>query len=93
MMKQLSNFDAVMITTVMFEEKVPIIFFDSTTRHIPSTREGTTLETAHWESLNNGPYTTIYLYDYKGSREDIWTFIIKVNKSCTMRFFLKLNRL
>ncbi|MEY9977676.1 amino acid oxidase [Lysinibacillus sp. RC79] len=88
-----TNFDAVMITPVMFEEasddrfvnvynnsKMPIIFFDSTKRHFPFTREGATYETAHWESLNNGSNTTIYLSDNDANSEDAWYFYLKGEK-------------
>ncbi|MGE7908243.1 amino acid oxidase [Lysinibacillus xylanilyticus] len=88
-----SNFDAVMITPMMFEEasedrfvkvynnsKIPIIFFDSTKRHFPFTREGLTYETAHWESLNNGSHTTIYLSDVDANKEDAWYFYLKDEK-------------
>lgn len=88
-----SNFDAVMITPVMFEEasedrfvkvynnsKIPIIFFDSTKRHFPFTREWLTYETANWESLNNGSHTTIYLSDVDSNREDTWYFYLKNEK-------------
>ncbi|MFJ8099203.1 MULTISPECIES: amino acid oxidase [unclassified Lysinibacillus] len=88
-----TNFDAVMITPVMFEEasddrfvkvynnsKMPIIFFDSTKRHFPFTREGVTYETAHWESLNNRSHTTIYLSDNDANREDAWYFYLKGEK-------------
>lgn len=85
-----TNFDAVMITPVKFEEasddkfvevytrsKTPIIFFNSTKRHYPFTREGATYETAHWETLNNGSHTTIYLADKEAKREDAWFFFLK----------------
>ncbi|MFJ7981617.1 amino acid oxidase [Lysinibacillus xylanilyticus] len=88
-----TNFDAVMITPVMFDEasedrfvkvynnsKIPIIFFDSTKRHYPFTREGLTYETAHWESLNNGSHTTIYFSDVDANREDAWYFYLKNEK-------------
>jgi len=88
-----TNFDAVMITPVMFEEasedrlvkvynnsKMPIIFFDSTKRHFPFTKEGVSYETAHWESLNNGSHTTIYLSDNHANREDTWYFYLKGEK-------------
>ncbi|KMY32692.1 amino acid oxidase [Lysinibacillus xylanilyticus] len=88
-----TNFDAVIITPVMFDEasedrfvkvynnsKIPIIFFDSTKRHFPFTREGLTYETAHWESLNNGSHTTIYLSDVDANREDAWYFYLKDEK-------------
>ncbi len=88
-----TNFDAVMITPMMFEEasedrfvkvynnfKIPIIFFDSKKRHFPFTREGLTYETAHWESLNNGSHTTIYLSDVDENREDAWYFYLKDEK-------------
>ena len=88
-----TNFDAVMITPVMFDEasedrfvkvynnsKIPIIFFDSTKRHFPFTREGLTYETAHWESLNNGSHTTIYLSDVDANREYAWYFYLKDEK-------------
>lgn len=88
-----TNFDAVMITPVMFEEasgdkyvdlynhsEMPIIFFDSPKRHYPFTRGGATYETAHWESLNNGSHTTIYLYNIDGLREDVWYFYLKNEK-------------
>jgi len=84
-----TNFDAVMITPVMFEEasedrlvkvynnsKMPIIFFDSTKRHFPFTKVGVSYETAHWESLNNGSHTTIYLSDNHANREDTWYFYL-----------------
>lgn len=87
------NFDAVMITPMMFEEasddrftqvydnsKIPIIFLDSTKRHFPFTREGITYETAHWESLNNGSHTTIYLPNNNANREDTWYFYLKDEK-------------
>ena len=87
------NFDAVMITPVMFEEasndrfvevynnsKIPIIFFDSEKRNLPFTNEGTTYETARWESLNNGSHTTIYLSDIDADREDVWYFYLKNEK-------------
>ena len=85
-----TNFDAVMITPVMFEEasndrfvevythsNIPIIFFDSEKRNLPFTNRGTTYETAHWESLNNGSHTTIYLSDKDANREDTWYFQLK----------------
>ncbi|MFJ5564324.1 amino acid oxidase [Lysinibacillus xylanilyticus] len=88
-----TNFDAVIITPVMFDEasedrfvkvynnsNIPIIFFDSTKRHFPFTREGLTYETAHWESLNNGSHTTIYLSDVDANREDAWYFYLKDEK-------------
>lgn len=88
-----TNFDAVMITPVMFGEtsedrfvkvynnsKIPIIFFDSTKRHFPFTRDGLTYETAHWESLNNGSHTTIYLSDVDANKEDAWYFYLKDEK-------------
>lgn len=88
-----TNFDAVMITPVMFEEasddrlvgvynnsKLPIIFFDSTKSHYPFTRGGITFETAHWESLNNGSHTTIYLSDNDANREDAWYFYLTDDK-------------
>ena len=88
-----TTFDAVMITPVVFEEasndrfvevytncKTPIIFFDSTKRHFPFTRGGATYETAHWESLNNGSHTTIYLADRDADREDAWYFYLKDEK-------------
>ncbi|MFJ6267813.1 amino acid oxidase [Lysinibacillus xylanilyticus] len=88
-----TNFDAVIITLVMFDEasedrfvkvynnsNIPIIFFDSTKRHFPFTREGLTYETAHWESLNNGSHTTIYLSDVDANREDAWYFYLKDEK-------------
>lgn len=88
-----TNFDAVMITPVMFEEasndrfvevynnsKIPIIFFDSEKRNLPFTNEGTTYETARWESLNNGSHTTIYLSDRDADREDAWYFYLKNEK-------------
>ncbi|MEK4425528.1 amino acid oxidase [Solibacillus sp. FSL K6-1523] len=88
-----TNFDAVMITTVIFEEasndqfveayensEMPIIFFDSPKRHYPFTRGGITYGTAHWESLNNGSHTTIYLYDVDTNREDAWFFYLKNEK-------------
>lgn len=88
-----TNFDAVMITPMMFEEasedrfvkvynnsKIPIIFFDSTKRHFPFTSEGLTYETANWESLNNGSHTTIYLSDVDENREDAWYFYLKNEK-------------
>ena len=88
-----TNFDAVMITPVMFEEasndkfvevynnsKIPIIFFDSPKRHFPFTRAGATYETAHWESLNDGSHTTIYLSDIGANREEAWYFQLKDEK-------------
>ncbi|MFJ7734681.1 amino acid oxidase [Lysinibacillus sp. NPDC097231] len=88
-----TNFDAVMITPVMFEEasddrfikvyknsKMPIIFFDSTKRHFPFTRDGLTYETPHWEELNNGSHTTIYLSDNDANREEAWYFYLKDEK-------------
>ncbi|MFC9539164.1 amino acid oxidase [Lysinibacillus sp. NPDC056959] len=88
-----TNFDAVMITPVMFEEasedrfvkvyknsKMPIIFFDSRKRNLPFTNEGLTYETAHWESLNNGSHTTIYISDIDANREDAWYFYLKDEK-------------
>ena len=88
-----TNFDAVMITPVMFEEasndkfvkvynnsKIPIIFFDSEKRNLPFTNEGTTYETARWESLNNGSHTTISLSDRDADRRDAWYFYLKDEK-------------
>lgn len=88
-----TNFDAVMITPVMFEEasedrfvkvyknsKMPIIFFDSRKRNLPFTNEGLTYETAHWESLNNGSHTTIYISDIDANREDAWYYYLKDEK-------------
>ncbi len=88
-----TNFDAVMITPVMFEEasddrfikvyknsKMPIIFFDSTKRHFPFTRDRLTYETARWEELNNGSHTTIYLSDNDENREEAWYFYLKDEK-------------
>ncbi|MCL1700938.1 amino acid oxidase [Lysinibacillus sp. Bpr_S20] len=88
-----TNFDAVMITPVMFEEasddrfvkvyknsKMPIIFFDSAKRHLPFTNDGLTYETAHREALNNGSHTTIYLSDNAANREDAWYFFLKGEK-------------
>ncbi|MEG0438740.1 MAG: amino acid oxidase [Solibacillus sp.] len=94
-----TNFDAVMITPVMFEEtsddkyvdlynhsEMPIIFFDSPKRHYPFTRGGITYETAHWESLNNGSHTTIYLYHIDAFREDAWYFYLKDEKELVLLY-------
>ena len=88
-----TNFNAVMITPVIFEEasndrfvevysnsKIPIIFFDSKIRHLPFTNGGLTYETARWESLNNGSHTTIYLSDIDVHREEAWYFQLKDEK-------------
>ncbi len=88
-----ANFDAVMITPVIFEEasddrfvevynssKIPIIFFDSEKRNLPFTNGGITYETARWESLYNGSHTTIYLYDIDANKEDAWYFYLKDEK-------------
>ena len=88
-----TNFDAVMITPLMFEEasddrfvdvysnsEMPIIFFDSPKRHFPFIRAGATYETAHWEALNNGSHTTISLSDRDADREDAWYFYLKDEK-------------
>ncbi|MEK4628475.1 amino acid oxidase [Solibacillus sp. FSL R7-0682] len=88
-----TNFDAVMITPVIFEEasddrfvdvysdsEMPIIFFDSPKRHFPFIRAGATYETARWESLNNGSHTTIYLSDIDADIEDVWYFYLKDEK-------------
>ncbi|WP_233153131.1 amino acid oxidase [Lysinibacillus odysseyi] len=88
-----TNFDAVMITPVIFEEasndrfvevynssKIPIIFFDSEKRNLPFTNGGLTYETARWESLNNGSHTTMYLSDIGANREAVWYFYLKDEK-------------
>ena len=88
-----TNFDAIMITPVMFEEasndrfvevynssKIPIIFFDSEKTNLPFTYGGLTYETAHWESLKNGSHTTIYLSNIDADREDAWYFYLKDEK-------------
>lgn len=88
-----TNFDAVMITPVVFEEAsndrfvevydrstIPIIFFDSEKRNLPFTNGGLTYETAHWESLNNGSHTTIYLSDIGANRETVWYFYLQDEK-------------
>lgn len=88
-----ANFDAVMITPAIFEaasddkfvevyknSTLPIIFFDSSKRHYPFTRGGATYETAHWDSLNNGSHTTIYLSDIDTNSEDAWYFYLKDEK-------------
>ena len=88
-----TNFDAVMITPVVFEEasndrfvevyngsKIPIIFFDSEKRNLPFTNGGLTYQTAQWESLENGSHTTIYLSDIDADREDVWYFYLKDEK-------------
>ncbi|AJD89546.1 amino acid oxidase [Jeotgalibacillus malaysiensis] len=92
-MENSTDFDAVMITPVMFEKasnddlvqvynssELPFIFFDSTKRHFPFIREGVTYETADWGSLDNGSHTTIYLSNVDGSREDAWHFYLKDEK-------------
>lgn len=92
-MESSTDFDAVMITPVMFEQasddsfvqvyknsELPIIFFDSSKRHFPFTREGVTYETVNWESLENGSHTTIYLSGAAGNREDVWYFYLKDEK-------------
>jgi len=88
-----TNFDAVMITPMMFEKasddrfvnvyknsKMPIIFFDSRKRNLPFTNEGLTYETAHLEALNNDSHTTIYISDIDANREDAWYFYLKDEK-------------
>ena len=88
-----TNFDAVMITPLMFEEasndrfvevynnsKIPYIFFDSEKRNLPFTKVGYTYETARWESLKNGSHTTIYLSDKDANREDVWYFYLNDEK-------------
>ena len=88
-----SEFDTVMITPVMFEEasddsmvdvyknlEMPIIFFNSEKRHFPFTRTGATYKTAHWDSLNDGSHTTIYLYNNNQDREDAWYFFLEDEK-------------
>lgn len=84
-----TNFDAVMITPLKFEEasndrfvevynnsKIPYIFFDSEKRNLPFTKVGYTYETARWESLVNGSHTTIYLSDKDANRKDVWYFYL-----------------
>lgn len=66
--------------------KIPIIFFDSAKRHFPFTREGTTFETAHWESLNNGFHTTIFLSDIEANREVAWYFYLKDEKELNILY-------
>lgn len=92
-----SGFDAVMVTPSMFEEasddrfvevynnsKLPIIFFDSPKRHFPFVNDSITYKTAHWESLNNGSHTTIYLNDHIAdsgeSKQDAWYFYLEDEK-------------
>lgn len=88
-----TDFDAIMITPLMFEEasndrfvevynssKIPIIFFDSEKRNLPFTNGGLTYETARGESLKNGSHTTIYLSDIDANREDVWYFYLKDEK-------------
>jgi len=94
-----TNFDAVMITPAMFGEasddrfvkvyknsKMPIIFFDSRKRNLPFTNEGLTYETAHWEALNNGSHTTIYISDIDANREDAWYFYLKDEKKINILY-------
>lgn len=94
-----TNFDAVMITPVIFEEasedrfvkvyknsNMPIIFFDSRKRNLPFTNEGLTYETAHWESLNNGSHTTIYISDIDANREDAWYYYLKDEKELAILY-------
>ncbi|MCM3720974.1 amino acid oxidase [Solibacillus isronensis] len=88
-----TNFDAVMITPLMFEEasndrfvevynnsEIPYIFFDSEKRDLPFTKVGYTYETARWEALKNGSHTTIYLSDKDANREDVWYFYLNDEK-------------
>lgn len=89
-----SVLDAVMITPSMFEKasedsfievynnsKLPIIFLDSSKRHIPFVNEDITYQTAPSKSLNNDSHTTIYLNSYladsEESKEDVWYFYLK----------------
>lgn len=93
-----SEFDAVLVTPSMFgaasddqyvevykNSNVPIIFFDSPKRHFPFVNDQITYETAHWESLNNGSHTTIYLNtsvaDTDEIKEDAWYFYLENEKS------------
>lgn len=92
-----SEFDAVMVTPSEFEgasddrfadvyrnSKIPVIFFNSPKRHFPFVNEEVTYETAHWEVLNNGSHTTVYLHtflpDSMESKEDAWYFYLKDEK-------------
>lgn len=88
-----TNYDAIMITPLMFEEasndrfvevynntKIPFIFFDSEKTDLPFTNGGLTYESARWESLKNGSHTTIYLSDINANREDAWYFYLNDKK-------------
>lgn len=83
------NFDAIMITPKVFEAasndkfaeiykglETPIIFFNSNKRHFPFVNEGLTFETAHFDSLDNGSHTTIYLNDINADKDETWYFYL-----------------
>lgn len=87
------TYDAVMITPSKFEDasndtyvetyqnsEMPIILFDSDKAHYPFTNGGLTYGTAHFDSLNNGSHTTVYLNKLNENRNDTWYFYLEDEK-------------
>lgn len=87
------KFDAIMVTPDSFEaasddiyvdtyqnSEMPIIFFNSNKGHYPFVNGGLTYETAHFDSLDNGSHTTIYLYNLSEDKDDAWFFYLDNQK-------------
>lgn len=92
------NYDAVMITSTVFEEasddkyidmykslKIPTIFFDSSKRHFPFLTTNITYSSSS-SSLDNGSHSTIYLYDANNDEENTWYFHLNKDKNINILY-------
>lgn len=88
------NYDAIMVTPDSFEAasddiyvdsyqnaEMPIIFFNSSKRHYPFVNGGLTYETSHFDLLDNGSHTTIYLNNINEDKNDAWFFYLDNQKN------------
>lgn len=89
-----TNFDAVMITPLMFEEasddrfvdiysnsEMPIIFFNSNRGQYPFVFEKMNYQVAQDHTImDNGSHTTIFLWNVEENKSDTWYFYLKDEK-------------
>lgn len=100
------NYDAVMITSTVFEEasddkyidmykslEIPTVFFDSSKRHFPFLTTNTTYNSSSFDSLDNGSHSTIYLYDTNNDEENTWSFYLNKDKNIDILYSDLFNKI
>ena len=103
------NYDAVMITSTVFEEasddkyidmykslEIPTVFLDSSKRHFPFLTPKITYDSSSFDSLDNGSHSTIYLNNANNGEENTWNFHLNKDKNINILYsdlFQKIDEL